>query len=225
MSPTRKPKTILVTGSEGSLGREVSRRFLEDGCEVIGTWLREAPAEFVGLGGKFQGLKIDLTDPQATKKLPPVDAFIHCAGGFRWKTLEKSESADLDFLLKINLLSAYNGLRELLPGMAARGFGRVVLVGALATQKPSAGMGLYNASKAGISTFTQCFAEEVKDQDVNINAVLPSILDTPPNRKEMPTADFSKWVSLSELAEIIFNLTQPWAKAIHGALIPVSGRV
>jgi NAD(P)-dependent dehydrogenase (short-subunit alcohol dehydrogenase family) len=86
-------------------------------------------------------------------------------------------------------------------------------------------MSVYSATKAALNALTASLAEETKSYDINVNAVLPSIIDTPANRKDMPKADISKWVTPEALAEIIFSLTQPWGKPIHGALIPVAGRV
>jgi NAD(P)-dependent dehydrogenase (short-subunit alcohol dehydrogenase family) len=116
-------------------------------------------------------------------------------------------------------------MRELLPPMKKRGFGRIVLVSARATLNPPAGMSAYAASKAGLNALVSSVAEELKDFDININAVMPSMIDTLANRRDMPKADFKKWVSPDALAEIIFSLTQPWGKPIHGALIPVAGRL
>lgn len=86
-------------------------------------------------------------------------------------------------------------------------------------------MAAYAASKAGLNILTAALAEEVRPFDITVNSVLPTVIDTPTNRKEMPNGDFSKWVSPAQLADIIFSLTAPWGKPIHGALIPVSGRV
>jgi NAD(P)-dependent dehydrogenase (short-subunit alcohol dehydrogenase family) len=131
----------------------------------------------------------------------------------------------VDFLVRANLLSTIHLLRAIVPVMKTRGFGRIVLVGAKATLSPGAGMGVYLATKAGINQLVQSVAEELKPADITINAVMPSMIDTPANRKAMPEADYGKWVAREELAGIIFGLTQPGSRAIHGALIPVSGRL
>lgn len=220
----RTPRRVLVTGAQGSLGSQVARKFLETGAEVVAVDHRLSPS------GRLSGVtwvEADLADPEAIKsKIPTdVDAMVHCAGGFRWSKLENLTNEDFEFLLNANLKSSFFLVRHLLPGMRNRGFGRLVLVGAQATLHPGVGMSAYAASKAGINMLVQSAAQEIKDCDITINAVLPSILDTPANRKDMPEADPSAWVPLSDLTDIIFSLTQPWGKVVHGALIPVSGRV
>jgi NAD(P)-dependent dehydrogenase (short-subunit alcohol dehydrogenase family) len=154
-----------------------------------------------------------------------IDALVHCAGGFRFAMADETSDDDLDFLLGSNLRSAFLLLREFLPGMKKRNFGRLVFVSARATFSSTAGMAAYSASKAGLNMLVSSLAEEVKRQDINVNAVLPTVLDTPANRKDMPQADFSTWVAPSALADIIYSLTQPWGQPIHGALIPVAGRI
>jgi NAD(P)-dependent dehydrogenase (short-subunit alcohol dehydrogenase family) len=175
-------------------------------------------------------LQGDLSDAARVRALAPelrsAEAWLHCAGGFRFAMAEQVGDDDIEFLLNSNLKSAFLLSRELLPAMKERGFGRIVFVSTRATlQPPGAGMGLYAASKAGLNQLTLSLADEVRKFDINVNAVLPTVLDTPTNRKDMPDADFSAWVKPVELAEIMFSLTQPLGKPIHGALIPVAGRL
>ena len=228
----RTPKTVLVTGAQGALGRAVAERFLKAGCHVIGTDLKIKNRDLVGGSERnLTWVECNLADPQAVAKLgldpsgKPIEGWIHCAGGFRWSETADLTQADLDFLIDANLRPSFHVAHAIVPGMKKAGFGRIVLVSARATLAPGVGMGAYAASKAGINALTSALAEEVKSFDVNVNAVLPTILDTPANRAAMPTADPSHWVKLSEIAEIIFELTQPVMKPIHGALIPVAGRV
>lgn len=216
----------MVTGAEGALGGAVVARFLQNGCEVLGSYHRAPGADRPGL----KWLKLDLGDAQAVRaagaELRRVDAWVHCAGGFRWARADEISDADLDFLISANLKSALLLSREILPGMKEREFGRIVLISSRATvQVPGAGMSAYAATKAGLNQLVLSVAEEVKSFDININALLPSVIDTPANRKDMAGADFASWVTPDQLSEIIFLLTQPWGKPIHGALIPVSGRV
>lgn len=222
-------KSVLVTGAQGALGQVVVRRFLGAGCEVSGTdvEIRDPNLMKGEFGGRVRWIAADLADPGAVSKLIPADfdAWVHCAGGFRWARIEDLTDGDLDFLLKANFKSSFHLARHLVPSMKKRGFGRIVLVSARATLQGAAGMSAYSASKAAINLLTECLAEEVKGQDITVNAVLPSIIDTPANRKDMPKADPSAWVSPAQLAEILFSLTQPWGTPVNGALIPVSGRV
>jgi NAD(P)-dependent dehydrogenase (short-subunit alcohol dehydrogenase family) len=219
-------KKVLVTGAEGALGSVVADRFLSSGSKVLGTFHRSAGPDRPGL----QWLRLDLGDVQAVRaareELRSVDGWIHCAGGFRWAKADEIGDGDIDFLMSANLRSAFLLMREILPGMKERRFGRIVLLSSRATvHPPGAGMSAYAATKAGLNQLVLSVADEVKAFDINVNAVLPTVIDTPANRKDMAGADFSAWVSPAQLAEIVFSLTQPWGKPIHGALIPVSGRV
>jgi len=236
------PKRILVTGAQGTLGSEIVNIYLEAGCKVVGTYFspsKEVPASRESL----EWIQVDLTDSRWVRttfseqgqahgqnggRSSPqsgFDAWIHCAGGFRFSTVEQTTDGDLDFLLNLNLRSAFYLARELVPFMKKKNFGRIVFVSSRATLGAGVGMAAYAASKAGLNILTAALAEEVKAFDITVNSVLPTVIDSPANRKDMPNEDFSKWVSPSQLAEIIFSLTAPWGKPIHGALIPVSGRL
>jgi NAD(P)-dependent dehydrogenase (short-subunit alcohol dehydrogenase family) len=193
---------------------------------VIGTYHSKAGPARAGL----EWVQADLGKPTSVRgiagKIRSADAWIHCAGGFRWAKAEDVRDEDIDFLIDANLKSALLLARELVPAMKERGFGRIVLVSTRATlQPPGAGMGAYAATKAGLNQLVLSLAEEVRAQDINVNAVMPTVIDTPANRKDMPGADFSAWVTPAQLAEIVFGLTQEWGKPIHGALIPVAGRL
>lgn len=222
--------TVLVTGAEGALGSGVVDRFLASGATVIATYLA-APSAHWRPSDRLIPVRMDVGDPGSVragfKSLAdrPVDRWIHCAGGFRFASVENVTDEDLDFLLNVNVRSAFLLARELLPGMRRRNFGRIVFVGARVTLQPGAGMGPYAASKAALNMLTLALADEVRASNITVNAVLPSIIDTPANRRDMPGADFSTWVRLESLAEILHSLTEPLGDPIHGALIPVAGRL
>ncbi|HWU79469.1 MAG TPA: SDR family oxidoreductase, partial [Caulobacter sp.] len=127
-------------------------------------------------------------------------------------------------LHRLNLMTALNASKAALPHLVARGAGRIVNVGANGAVKAATGMGAYAASKAGVHRLTEALAEEYKGR-VTVNAVLPSIIDTPVNRADMPDADFATWVSPEELAAVILFLASSEASAVTGALLPVVGRV
>jgi NAD(P)-dependent dehydrogenase (short-subunit alcohol dehydrogenase family) len=128
-------------------------------------------------------------------------------------------------MYKLNLRTAVVSCQAALPYLLKSTSGRIVNVGAMAAQKAAAGMGPYAASKAGVARLTEALADELKDRGITVNAILPSTLDTPKNREEMPNADFKRWVTLSEAAEVIAFLVSNEASAVTGALIPVAGRV
>jgi NAD(P)-dependent dehydrogenase (short-subunit alcohol dehydrogenase family) len=217
---------VLVTGAEGALGSAVTERFLRGGATVFATYFRDKPKDAASAIQWVQSNLSDANKVRATiQEIGAIDALVHCAGGFRWAHAGQVSAEDLDFLIDTNLRSAFHLVKEVLPGMKARGFGRIVFVSSKQTLQPSVGMAAYAASKAGINMLTLALAEEVKSFDINVNAVLPTIIDTPANRSAMPGADFKSWVPREQLAEIIFSLTQPQTQSVNGALIPVSGRV
>lgn len=226
MVKTGAGKTVLVTGATGALGSVVVATLAGAGWKVIGTYFAEPKAPKSEPGVEW--LKMDVTNSHSVHdslRGHEVDALVHCAGAFRFVMTDQVQDQDLDFLITLNLKSSFLMARELLPGMKKRGFGRIVFVSARATLAPTAGMGAYAASKAGINALTQALADEVRGLDINVNAVLPTVIDTPANRREMPKADFGAWVSTQSLADVIESLIEPLGKPIHGALIPVSGRL
>jgi NAD(P)-dependent dehydrogenase (short-subunit alcohol dehydrogenase family) len=161
----------------------------------------------------------------ATKKLGGLYALINIAGAFRWETLADGDPATWDLMYAANLKTAVCATKAALPHLIANGEGRIVNIGANAATKAAAGMGAYAASKAGVARFTEALAEEVKGQGITVNAVLPSIIDTPANRADIPKADFAKWVKPDAIAALIAYLLSDEASAITGALIPIAGRV
>ncbi|MFY7851192.1 MAG: SDR family NAD(P)-dependent oxidoreductase, partial [Brevundimonas sp.] len=130
-----------------------------------------------------------------------------------------------DRMFALNLTTALNASRAALPYLKASSEGRIVNIGSAAALKAGAGMGAYAASKSAVHRLTEALAEELKATSVTANAVLPSIIDTPQNRKDMPDVDPAKWVAPSDLAAVILFLASPASRAITGALVPVTGRV
>jgi len=222
-------RVIAVTGGHGVLGRAVVEAALADGLTVAvidhATGC-DAPAGVLELGG------VDLTEAGAAhgaieavvERFGRLDALLNVAGGFVWQTTDDAEPA-WDRMHALNLKTALNASRAALPWLKRSDEGRIVNVGANAALKSAAGMGAYAASKAGVHRLTESLAEELKDTSVTANAVLPSILDTEQNRKDMPNADPSKWVQPADLARVMLFLASPESRAITGALIPVVGRI
>ena len=216
-------RNILVTGAAGALGSEVVKRFHAEGYHVLATDLKPVMEQ-----ARLRWMEMDVTDVKSVRayasRLHEMDVFVHCAGGFRVLPADQTTGEDFDFLFNVNLRSAFLLLEQILPGMKQRNYGRIVFIGSLATLHASAGMAAYAASKAGLNVLTTALATEVKDFDINVNTVIPTVFDTPANRQSMPSVDFSSWIKTDKLAEIIFFLTQPSSQLIHGALIPVAGR-
>lgn len=223
-----KNKVVVVTGALGSLGRAVSAAAAAAGATVV--------AVDVVNGDPAKGVEpspaLDLGDAEATRaalaaiaaKHGRIDALVNVAGGFRWETVADGSIDTWDLLYKLNVRTAVNASRAALPHFPTSG-GRIVSIGANGAVKAGMGMGAYAASKAGVARFTEALAEELKSRNITVNAVLPSIIDTAPNRADMPDADFSTWVTPQALAEVILFLLSAHAEAVTGALIPVTGRV
>lgn len=222
-----KSSTIIVTGAAGRLGSAVVDRLLADGVAVAGI----DAVDFQRSGILALG-NVDLADAAAARaaviavraELGPIAGLANIAGGFRWETLTDGDPATWDMLFRLNLRTAMVMSQAVLEGRDASPLS-IVNVGAAAALKAGAGMGAYAASKAGVARLTESLAEETKDLGVRVNAVLPSILDTPANRADMPDADFGRWVTPAALAEVIAFLLSDRAAAITGANIPVTGRV
>lgn len=224
-------KRVVVTGGFGALGRAVAEVLTRQGARVALLDRAAAPAVLppceLALGG------VDLTDAGATNAamqqvaaaLGGLDGLVNVAGGFRWELIASGSVETWDAMHTMNLRTALLASQAALPYLRQGAQGRIVNIGAWAAQQAAQGMGAYAASKAGVARLTEALAEELKDQGITVNAVLPSILDTPANRADMPQADFSRWVQPAQLAEVIAFLLQDAAAAVTGALIPVRGRV
>ncbi len=227
-------KIVAVTGGFGQLGLAVVRAALDAGAQVAALDRARPPADATPLGGAFTLGELDLADPdaalraldQVAVRFGGLDALVNVAGTFRWEKLEQGSLDTWDLLYRVNLRSAVSASKAALPHLTRRGGGRIVNIGAgAAAAKAGAGMGAYTASKAGVAKLTESLADELKDRGITVNAVLPSIIDTPANRADMPNADFSRWVAPRAIADVIVFLLSDQARAVTGALIPVSGRV
>jgi len=225
-------KIVVVTGAFGSLGHAVARAAAGQGAKLALIDRAPAPAKHELPEAQVLG-DVDLTDPEAARRATGVvaqrygriDALVNVAGAFRWETLEQGRIETWDLLYGVNLRTAVIASQAALPHLLAAGDARIVNIGAAAATKAGMGMGAYAASKAGVARLTESLADELKDRGVTVNAVLPSIIDTPQNRADMPDADFSRWVTPAQVAEVIVFLLTDAARPVTGALLPVTGRV
>lgn len=221
--------TFVVTGAAGIVGTAVSTHLAGLGHDIIGMDLAAEPPGFPGIF--IDG--IDLTSAESTERgarvandraQSAIEGLANVAGGFRWQTIMDGDPDSWDFLYRINVMTAIHISRALMPSLTASR-GAIVNVGANAALKAGPGMGAYAASKSAVARFTEALAEEAKGTGVRVNAVLPSIVDTPANRAEMGEEDAAKWVKPVELAQVIAFLLSDAASAITGASVPVVGRV
>ena len=234
---TAKGKVVVVTGAFGALGGAVAEAAAKGDALVAALDYAAAPppglADRLGRRALVLG-GIDLVSPEAAvaamekvkAQLGRIDALLNVAGGFRWERIADAPNDDAwERMFAMNLKTALNASRAALPHLLESGAGRIVNVGAEAANRAAEGMGPYAASKAAVHRLTESLAEELKLKGVTVNAVLPSTIDTPANRKEMPDADFSRWVAPADLAAVMLFLASDAAKAVTGALIPVSGKI
>lgn len=222
-------KIIAVTGAAGALGKVVAQRLADAGAHVIGIDL----VAFSPAGGVAEALgEVDLRKPEAVKgavdtirnKHGRLDGLVNVAGGFAWETIAEGSIDTWDRLYDMNVRSALLASQAMLPLLTQAG-GAIVNISANGSVRADTGMGAYAASKSGVSRLTEALAAELKDKGVRVNAILPSIIDTPANRKDMPGEDFDRWVSPDALADVIAFLLSDAARAVTGALLPVLGRV
>ena len=221
-------RSIIVTGGFGVLGQAVAEAFAAAGDQVAR--IDFVPSPHSPLPGALDIGGVDLTNASATQAALDrvaaahggIDVLVNVAGGFVWETLEDGNIATWARLQGMNLISNATITQLALPQLKQSDAGRVVSIGAGAALKAGAGMGAYAASKSGVHRLTEALAEELAGTSVTVNAILPSIIDTPTNRKDMPDADMSTWVSPAAVADVILFLASPAARSISGALIPVT---
>ncbi|MGH6949893.1 MAG: SDR family NAD(P)-dependent oxidoreductase [Vitreimonas sp.] len=222
-------KVIVVTGAFGVLGHAVSARAKAGGARVAMIDHAPVPQEFAADPLALGGVDLTKSEPamramhQVRASAGRIDALMNIAGGFTWRTLEDSDCALWDTMHAINLMTAVNASKAAMPHLIETS-GAIVNVGAAGALKAGAGFGAYAASKSGVHRLTESLAEELKGR-VRVNAVLPSILDTAQNRKDMPKADPKTWVQPDDLAKVMLFLASDDARAITGALVPVTGQV
>ncbi|MBC7188051.1 MAG: SDR family oxidoreductase [Calditrichaeota bacterium] len=232
-----KGKVAIVTGGTGGLGQHVTRAFLQQGATVVVPYREEtsfaALQEALGeLSQAVCGLQADLLEEPSVAKMVEevvrrfrrIDVLVHLVGGFLGGVpVAETTLAQWEQMMRLNVLSTFLCCRQVVPVMVRQGSGKIVTVGAQAGLQGRAKVAAYAAAKAAVLNFTQSLAAEVKKQHINVNAVVPSTIDTPANRAAMPDADYSQWVSPQSLAQVILFLASDAARDIHGAIVPVFG--
>ncbi|MCB1046509.1 MAG: SDR family NAD(P)-dependent oxidoreductase [Calditrichaeota bacterium] len=226
-------KLAVVTGGGGFLGTAVVRDLLESGAQVAvplyheeeGDRLRDALGS---LEPNLLATVCDLSSEQATMAWfaglgPRLDLLACIAGGFAWSPIEDSDASTLERMLSMNLHSVYNSVRAALPLFGAAGGGRIVTVGALpALNGGGANMSAYVASKGALLSLTRALAEELLPQSITVNAIVPTIIDTPTNRASMPDADTGKWLAPADIARVIHFLAGPDARLVTGSALSLA---
>ena len=220
--------SVIVTGGFGALGQVVAKAFADRGDKVARVdFAPSAPSPLPGaldLGG------VDLTDQAATQAVLDkvvaanggIDVLINVAGGFTWETMEDGSLESWARMQSMNVMTAATITKLALPELKKSATGRIINMGAGGAVKADMGMGAYAASKAGVHKLTEALAVELADTSVTVNAILPSIIDTPTNRKDMPDADPKGWVTPQGIADVMLFIASPASAAVTGALIPAT---
>ena len=222
-------RTVMVTGASGNLGRAVAKAFAELGAGLVLLDVKRADLQD---GENRLFFETDLLNAdsvravvaKALERFGRIDVLCNIAGAFRMGApVHETKEADWDFLFGVNARSVLNTARAVVPHMLKAGGGRIVNIGAYAAQRGVAAMGAYVASKSAVIRLTESMAAELREKNINVNCVLPTILDTPENRAAMPNADPRRWVAPQDLAAVVVFLASDAARAVHGAALPVTG--
>lgn len=229
-----QPRTVLITGAAGNLGRAVASAFAAQGANLVLMDLKhEALAAIYGHeDAQRLFAATDLLDQNqvnqavaaALQRFGRIDVLCNLAGGFRMgEPVHESSDQNWDFLFDLNSRTLLHTTRAIVPGMLAAGGGKIINVGAFAAQKGQAQMGVYTASKSVVIRLTESMAAELRTKNINVNCVLPTVIDTPENRAAMPNANPANWVAPAALADVVVFLASDAARAVHGAALPVTG--
>jgi NAD(P)-dependent dehydrogenase (short-subunit alcohol dehydrogenase family) len=228
-------RVAIITGGTGALGRAVVSEFLREGARVISTYIIDQ--ELRGLLSTLKDqnlslLKADVTREKQVaqvvkrtlKRFGRIDILVNIVGGFAYARIEDTDEKTWDRMMNMNLKSVFLCSKAVLPQMIKQNYGKIINISSRPALKGSAGVGAYSASKAGVLNLTETIADEVRDYEINVNAILPSTIDTPANRRDMPEADFSKWVKPEEIARVMVFLASDDSRPVSGAGIPVYGK-
>ncbi len=227
-------RTVLVTGADGNLGRAVAQAFAAQGANLMlfdlgrenleQRYGEETPQRSFAAVNLLEQEQVHSAVQLAITRFGRIDVLCNLAGGFRMgEALHTTQDATWDLMQDLNVRTLLHMARSVVPHMLSHGGGKIVNVGAGSAQRGLAHMGAYCASKSSVIRLTETMAAELREQNINVNCVLPSIIDTPENRIAMPDADPQHWVAPQDLANVIVFLASSAARAVHGAAVPVAG--
>ena len=227
-------KTVIVTGAAGNLGKAVAQAFADEGANLVLVDLKRESLEraFESENDRRVFAAADLLDmgdatalaQTALTRFGRIDVLCNIAGGFRMgEAVHETSDENWNFLFDINARTLLHASRAVVPHMLSAGGGKIGNIGAFSAQRGVAQMGAYTASKSTVIRLTEAMAAELRDKNINVNCVLPTVIDTPENRAAMPKAKPERWVAPADLASVIVFLASDAARAVHGAALPVTG--
>ena len=229
-----RDRHVVVTGGTGALGAAVVGALLKAGASCHVSYIHEPEAQAFPhrANPRVQLIAADsLSDEAAVAKLfdavPNLWASIHLVGGYAWSPVSETDKAALMLQIDMNFVTCFLCCRAAVRAMArSKAGGRIVNVASRPALewRSGANSAAYTATKAAVAALTVALAEEVAKDGILVNAVAPSIMDTPANRKAMPKADFATWPKVEEVAQTILFLASPDNKVTRGAVTPVYGR-
>lgn len=231
-------QVVVITGASGNLGVATARAFLAANANLVlvdrsAEKLTALYADIADSPQHFLAAGVDMTSEAAVTamaqaavtRLGRINVLVNTVGGYKAGTpLHEAPLSDWDFLLNLNVRTTLLACRAVLPTMLAQGRGKIINIASRAALAGEANAAAYSVSKTAVVRLTESLAAEVKDKDINVNCLMPGMIDTPPNRSAMPEADFSQWVTPEALADVILFLASDAARAMHGAALPVFGK-
>ncbi len=231
-------KVALITGASGNLGAAVAQAFFQAGANLVlfdrkPDRLPELIPDLGNSSDRFLAVSVDMTDPEAVqnavaeaiKRFGRIDVLVNTVGGYRAGTPVHETPLDTwDFMQSLNSRTAFIACQAVIPHMLENQPGKIINVGARPGLQGRKNMAAYSASKSAVMRLTESLAAELKEDNINVNSILPGTIDTPQNRQAMPKADHSKWVTPEAIAKVTLFLASDSADPISGAAIPVYGR-
>lgn len=228
-------KVVVITGAAGGLGTSIASYFRDAGAKLaLVDYSDELLKKVFSDSNEDMEYLVscDLTKRDSTAeafkniigRFGAIDVLANIAGGFiMGECVHETSDKTWDFLFNLNTRSIMNTASVAVPVMLKQGGGKIINVSAASSQKGLAQLGAYVASKSAVHRLTETMAEELREQNINVNCIMPSIIDTPSNRDSMPDADYSKWVKPEQLASVVGFLASDSSSAVHGAGVPVVG--
>lgn len=228
-------RVALITGAAGNLGAAIAHVFQTEGAQLalvdrsagrLSAMFKQGPTCLLLEGVNLNNAAaVEQAVTATIAHFGRIDVLINTVGGYRGGTpLHEMPLEEADVLMGLNARTVFVACRAVVPHLLKQGSGKIINVASRAALKGEAGASIYSASKSAVVSLTESLSAEVKDAGINVNCVLPGLLDTPPNRAAMPDADFSRWVAPEAVADVMLFLASDAARAIHGAAIPVYGR-